>query len=415
MANISHKETLRATLLTPPGEGGISVIYLCGRGAAEFVSGRLAGPSGISRPVASGRLTYGFLCDAQGHRLDEVIVAALDGASVEINCHGGAIPAMRIMKSLAAAGVAVDSGARAEQEAAEPSGGTGRLEAEAFAGLVGARTELAARVFAAQYGGALARALNAALAALEAHPPDARQAREILDRLSATAALGLALSRPRVIAIVGPANAGKSTLVNRLAGYERNIVADLPGTTRDAVHVEAAICGVPVVLVDTAGSGVEAPCDEIAAIARGMAEAAYEKSDLALVVIDASSPAPREPAVTRGGKDAVVSANKCDLGARSETLAEAVSWGLPVVEVSAATGQGIETLSAAILAALGIGGIHGDIALGGVIFSPRQRDAVAAALAALSIGRAGEAGEAIASIFALETFYQPQYVLPRNE
>ncbi len=370
----AKKEPLTATRGTPAGEGGISVIIISGKGAGAFAGSRLVDRRGrVKGKSAEGRISYGFIAAEDGETIDEVVVAFCDEEHVEINCHGGIVPAERVLRSLGDAGVVITEDTHPDAMGIA----AGAIEAEAFAALREARTAVAARVFAGQYGGMLSGAIRQAAKQLdEARIDEARQA---LVALRETAGLGLALARLTSIAIVGPANAGKSTLVNALAGYERNIVTDIAGTTRDAVEVEMAFLGVPVVLVDTAGvMGAGAGRDEEAA---HRAQAAARRADATIVVIDANRPLPCGYAVGKGR--GVVGANKADLGVCETTLASVSGWGGPVVAISAVTGTGLEQLREETLGLLGIGAAELGSTAGAVVFTARQLAHVNTAIEAL--------------------------------
>jgi len=384
----SNRGGLRAALLTPVGEGGISVIALWGTHAAQLAARRLKGRSGKAREILPGRLSYGFFCDAAGEALDEIILACAGDDRVEINCHGGLRPAGRILESLRREGVAIDA-----PDAADALRGAGLIEREAVDALIRATTDLASRVFAAQAGGALRNALDEALRLID--QGEVVRAADRLNTLRQTAAIGMALARAGTVAVVGPANAGKSALVNRLAGYERNIVTEVPGTTRDAVRVAAALFGVPVALIDTAGVGVAR--DALDAVAAERALAAAQEADAVIAVIDVSAALPASYAPLERPGGVVVAANKADLAPNAATLAAITAWGHVSVETSALTGQGTEELSKRVLEALGAGVPDTSMATRAVVFTQRQVACVEKAIAALNHGRKAAAHRALAS------------------
>ena len=402
--NAARENVLRAALVTPPGEGGISVILLAGPGAAAFVESRVRGPKGNTKKVTPGRLVYGFFHSASGAPLDEVIIACRDDGYVEINCHGGIVPARRILESLR------DYDANVEADAARVvTEGLGAIEREAFQALTSANTELAAKVFAAQLGGLLAAAVEEVVRDIAAGAPDFKRAKVTLRRLLESANLGLALAGPKTVAVIGPPNAGKSTLVNVFAGFERNIVTDVPGTTRDAVSVPVSIFGVPMTLVDTGGfdrlprverRAIDCTVGSIAEESLRRAVGAMKDADVLMVVIDASTPLPRGWIPSDAVGRAVVAANKADLAPNAETLSEIDSWKLPVVRTSGVTGEGIAELKEALLAALEIPVPDKAAATRAVIFTERQFHLAKSALAALERGDAAGAKKSLGDLAA---------------
>jgi len=386
MPEAGNDKGLVASLLTPPGEGGISVIALTGTGAADLARQRLKRPAGRgAAPMAPGEIYYGMFTGAGGEPLDEVVVACVCEEYVEINCHGGALPARLVIKSLEGAGAAVE-------ERRTPPGRRSLVAEEAFEALFKASTGLAARVLAAQAGGLLEGALVEAARHVKGR--DAARARLILRELLGTCALGAALVEPPVITVAGPVNAGKSTLVNALVGYARTIVTDVPGTTRDAVRVPAALEGVPVVLVDTAGAAaVRTSLERKAARA---AAGALEEAAAVLYVYDSSVPledAPRPPA----GRPSVIAANKSDLAPCAATLEAIRATGLPFVETSGLSGAGMGELSSMLLETLGIGPPAADLPRRPVVFTERQHSRLSEAAEAIDAGDHERAYEKIAA------------------
>jgi tRNA modification GTPase len=169
---------------------------------------------------------------------------------------------------------------------------------------------------------------------------DVSEAKKRLTSLASFASLGRHLAPPWKVVVAGAVNAGKSSLVNAIAGYQRAVVAAVPGTTRDILSVRVALDGWPVELTDTAGlrSGGE-PLEE-----QGMAltREAAASADLCLWVLDAST-APLYPPPDLDRPLLVV--NKCDLPPAWEADPEAT-------RVSALTGEGIADLFQVISARL---------------------------------------------------------------
>ena len=161
------------------------------------------------------------------------------------------------------------------------------------------------------------------------------------------------------MAIVGPPNAGKSTLANRLIGRDRVIASDTPGTTRDWVSETALIRGWPVLLTDTAGIRPTDCAIEAEAIRRGRDKA--RAADLVVVVLDATSSASEQATALKLTLASVVEArpllivlNKCDLvpSERPDTISKTAER--PALGISALAGDGLEGLEAGIEKALGL-------------------------------------------------------------
>ncbi|MFW6161669.1 MAG: GTPase, partial [Planctomycetota bacterium] len=275
------RRATRAAVLTPLGQGGIGVIHVVGPGAIELTAQcfrpRNGGPPGAD----SRRLHYGHIVD-EGEIVDEALVRLVPPAQApddvpraEVNCHGGVVAVQRVLECL------LRQGAEAvEAEDLLASRATSRLEAEAAEAVVQAATALGVEVLLAQLDGVLERALTELP---WDWPQDATAA---IGDLLATERLGRALWQPPRVALVGPANAGKSTLFNALAREDRVLVSPRPGTTRDAVAAEVALGGIPLWLTDTAGHRPPGSALEEQAIARGRVSAAEAR--LVLLVLDGS-------------------------------------------------------------------------------------------------------------------------------
>jgi tRNA modification GTPase len=366
----------RFRLLTPPGPGAIALFEVEGPAAEEFLSAAFAGR--LPRP---GRVGVSELRDAQGQPVDEVVLARDPcGDRFTLSSHGGLGVVAAIREVLGRAGAL---------EGASPQAAEGRrCEAEAEALLPLARTDLACQVLLLQLQGSLRAALEALIA-----EPEPRA----LSRLLLTSQLGRRLTQPARVALWGAPNAGKSSLLNALLGRERVLVAEVPGTTRDAVEVELSLAGVPVSLVDTAGQRSGAGALEAEGIALARAEGA--EADLRLVVVDGSGgeapPAAPEPNL--------VVWNKRDLAGWKNPPAGALA-------LSAATGEGISELRAALRSALlgpaaalplasgSLSQVSSGDPAGAVLFTPRQAGLVAGALGALEGGDPGRARRCLEAI-----------------
>ena len=247
-------------------------------------------------------------------------------------------------------------------------------DAEAIRDVIEARTFYQARVAARQRDGALAKELqpikdglieaivnleSAVEFAEENLPTASREA--IFDLLDAAAKRveklihsfrkGSFVREGFTLAIVGPPNAGKSSVFNALLGRDRSIVTDIPGTTRDLVAEDAAISGIPVRLEDTAG--LRTGGGEIENLGMERSRQAAADADVFLLVVDASRSLTEEEYALRRQMDfpsGIVILNKSDLPAHvteEEKRALAGSW--PYIDVSAKTGHGIDATRAVVL------------------------------------------------------------------
>ena len=300
----------------------------------------------------------------------------------------------------------------------------GRLDltqAEAVHDLIAAQTLDQARVAAQQLGGALSRRVAPAkesllylIALLEAGmdfasgelddvdvvaPEQIATAigavQEPLEALAGTFRRGQLLRQGAAIALIGPPNAGKSSLFNRLLERERAIVTAMPGTTRDTVEESLSLGGIPLRLIDTAGlraaAGVGAGVAELPAIdvaeQHGIARSqeALADADLVLLIHDATLEVTAEEVRLRNslvGRPHLLIHNKIDLLACSGESPEAEA---EAIRTSAVSGAGLDELRVAILELLGAAGAVADI---GSLNNLRQQEAVAAALAGLSAAAA---------------------------
>jgi tRNA modification GTPase len=361
-------------IATPPGRGGIGVIRVSGP-AAISIAGRM---TTHGRPFEPRRATFTSIKSAGGstQRLDQGLVtyfakpASYTGEDVvEISLHGSPVLLTMVIAE------AVGAGARL----AEPGEFTlraylnGRLDltqAEAVGDLVDAVTPLQARTAFDQLQGTLTTVVSAInddlfdlIARLEASVdfPDegyhfgdpgamAKAVRSLIDRanrLIADGRRGRLIREGLQVAIVGPPNAGKSSLFNALSGAARAIVTDVPGTTRDLVTEVIDLDGVRTTLVDTAGLRETVDAIEAEGVARATGAAAV--ADLVLFVVDGSKAWPEQAyrafAATHG-VDTLVIRNKSDLAA---------AWTRDgSVAVSAVTGAGLADLRTRMVAALDV-------------------------------------------------------------
>jgi tRNA modification GTPase len=288
-------------------------------------------------------------------------------------------------------------------------------QAEAVADLVSAQTVAAQRVARRQMVGALSRAVHAAsghlreaLARIEASidfPEEVgevdvpvvagalEKAARVVDELLRTAGYGRRLREGVTVALAGRPNAGKSSLLNALAGTERAIVTPIPGTTRDVIEEALNLHGLPVRALDTAG--LRATDDPVEQIGVERAHEAVRDADVVVAVLDATVPMSDEDQTflrTLAGRPAVVAVNKADRADPAGLLARASAAlpRTPAVATSATTGQGMDDLArtiAQVAGGAGAGTDTGETGTGVLVTSARHEAALREAAVAILTAR----------------------------
>lgn len=372
------------SVATPPGKGGIAVITLTGEGSAEILdrvvrrkpveeSDRV--PAGPLSPLPTCRLALGHLLD-RGQIVDEVLVARVQGG-YELNSHGGPLVVRRALEVLARCGATVAAPAWGDPllPHAHPQWSNPAIGRELKRALPAAGSPLVAAVLSAQWSGGISRLAcqpRSLLAELGDPAPEGLRDRPYqwaADRFPVVQRL---LDPPEVV-LVGPPNAGKSTLANALTGRQGSIVHDAPGTTRDWVRERAVLLGRPVWLTDTAGlwSVPDGDHHGVDAEAVRRARARAETADLVLLVaphrrlerpdwlapdrpvLHVASQMDRLPDEHPAGSAGPIAPDDADLA------------------VSAWTGEGLEQLAGEIVRGLGLTDLNPDRPCA---FTARQRD-----------------------------------------
>jgi tRNA modification GTPase len=388
-------------IATAAGMGGVGIVRISGP-AALAIGEALAGKS-LDRTVRLARVAD-----------DDVIAFAMRAPRsftgedvVELQGHGGPVNLGRIVAAVVARGARIAEPGEFTRRAVQ----NGKLDvarAEALLEVIGAGSERAWRIAQANLAGRLGslvatiegRALTV-LAELEGWidfpeqdlepQSDAWIAAELAALESACAALadtwttGRALTNGLTVALVGPVNVGKSSLLNALVGTERALVASTPGTTRDWLEVQTVWNGVAVTLIDTAG--LRNATDEVERRGIEMGAERVASADVVLV-IDDGAPSPAA-ASTDYGSRALRVRSKADL---APSLAPAVG---PALLTSAKTGAGLDELKTRVLELAGVAEREGSE--DAVVTTSRQhglvteaRAAFAAALASWSARRPPE-------------------------
>ena len=409
-SSVTPGETI-AAISTPAGEGAIALVRITGDSAIAVADTIFRGSEKPSK-LPSHTQRFGEIMDGD-RAIDQVMLsihrapASYTGEDmVEISCHGGILVTAEVLQACLRAGA---RGARPGEftERAFLNGKMDLTQAEAVMDLIRARTDLALRSAREQLEGALGRkiaAIRAGLIELLAHleaaidfpeegiAPDQgvelrrrlESIREQLRGLLATADRGRVLREGLRVVIYGPTNAGKSSLLNRLLGYERAIVSKHPGTTRDTIEEVINLHGIPIRLLDTAG--LRESTDEIEREGMSRTERSLAGADLLLHVFDRSVAKP--PGFTTNSTEQIqiTLLNKSD-------LPEHPDWknadGLRICCVSS---DGLKGLEEEIIASISEKHLRPE---SGVAINTRHRDCLRRALSACDLA-AGTMESAVA-------------------
>ena len=359
-ADLQH--TTIAAIATPPGMGAVSMIRVSGPAAlrvADFATGGQASRQSVRRAC------HCVVRDAAGGTIDDGIMTVFRAPRsytgedcVEFSGHGGILVTREVLARFLACGA--EPAAPGEfTRRAFLNGKLDLTQAEGVMDLISAQTRLSLRAARSQLEGELGRRTTAArdslletLAQLEAWidfpeediSPQTGAAFRLqvcqvlasVDALLATADQGRVLREGVRTVIFGEPNVGKSSLLNRLLGFERAIVSETAGTTRDTIEETINLHGIPLRLVDTAGVREAGDHLEAAGIQRTVRQ--IEAADLLLEVADASRPPPDDGVLPASSAVRLRVLNKCDLG-------EHPAWrGVEAVRLSCHTGAGFDTL-----------------------------------------------------------------------
>ena len=302
---------------TLPGTGAISVVRLSGPATFSVLDQLIRFKSGDASSSDGYRIKYGLVTDADNSVLDEVLIALFRGPHsytgedmAEISCHASPYIVSRLLERLVAAGVRLAEPGEFTRRAFM-NGRMDLAQAEAVADVIAADSQAAHRIamnqlrggFSAELSGMRAELLEmTSLMELELDFSEEdvefadrsrlsallEQVMTHLDKLISSFRLGNALRRGIPVAIVGPANAGKSTLLNALLEDDRAIVSDIAGTTRDTIEEVLNVEGIPFRFIDTAGLRDTAETIEQYGIERSLRK--LSEAEVVLAVLDVSSP-----------------------------------------------------------------------------------------------------------------------------
>ncbi|MCF0136886.1 MAG: tRNA uridine-5-carboxymethylaminomethyl(34) synthesis GTPase MnmE [Oscillospiraceae bacterium] len=417
-----------AAVSTGTAVSAIGILRLSGDGAIDIVNKLFRPRSGRKMSESPDRkLVFGTLCDTDGETLDLCLCTVSRAPdsytgenTAELQCHGSPT----VLRAALDAVFALGARQALPGEFTKRAFLNGRMDlssAEAVADIIDAETAEAAKNAAGQLAGAIsakAERIYGSLADISSHyhavldypdediedfvlsgyERDITEAIDTLRRLRDSYAGGKILQGGVPVAIVGRPNAGKSSLLNRLLGYERAIVTDIPGTTRDTIEEKLRLGSVLLRLTDTAG--IRSTEDAIEKMGVERSRRAAANAELVLAVIDGSRQLQPEDAeilrLAEASPKAIVIVSKSDL----PKTCILPGTSLPVVELSSVTGAGMENLEARIKELFPLPAVPA----GEILTNARQADAVKRALEYMEAARS-----------AMSTGCTPDIVLTETE
>jgi tRNA modification GTPase len=360
-----------AAIATAPGVGAVGIIRLSGRDTYG-IADKLFRPrqSKSVKYLPAGRVVYGQVMDDE-NVIDEALLLTFRAPHsytaqdvLELQTHGGPAVLREVLE------LCVKHGARLAQPGeftlrAYLNGRLDLIQAESVLQLVNAQSDSARRNATLGLSKALTEQLNLIqndvtrvygnIQAMFDYPdegvPEAEftepleRAVKRIDELLATAKAGQIAQRGARLALIGKPNAGKSSLLNALLGYQRSIVSEIPGTTRDYLEAPLAIDGIPITAIDTAG--LRTTEDVIEAAGVNLAKVIAANADLTLYLIDSHEALSAEDLQMLDSLDkkrTLVVSSKSDLA----HVWNPSQISQHVYQVSAVTGEGLPELKAAI-------------------------------------------------------------------
>jgi len=359
-----------AAVMTGRGTGAIATIQLVGDETPAILANVFRRSGEKPLESATGRILLGHIFDGADD-IDRVTVGCESPDVLAIHCHGNPLIVERIMGLLQRNGVKLLTAEQLLTKTFAAQLSSNSIAAEAKLALITVKTIAGAEILAHQIESGLSAKIEQWRQELDTRPLSqiAAEAQHIL-RASEPARL---LISGCTIALIGPPNTGKSTLLNTLAGREKAIVTDVRGTTRDWVSAQIHISPLAATVIDTAGLDSSlASGGEIDRAAQQKTIEIVDRADLVLLILDAGQPADQLSQVVADmllNKRTIVVLNKADLPERFESGSLPSHVGQPV-RISAKEGIGIEDLILAIHQACKLADFDARAA---VVFTSRQR------------------------------------------
>ena len=371
-----------AAVSTPYGKGGVAMIRISGIDAVEIAE-RVFTP--VSNKTLSqidhGRVVYGeiFMPDDKTHCIDDGMAVVFRAPrsftgedTVEITCHGGILITRKVLSAVLCAGARMAEAGEFTRRAFV-SGKMKLTEAEALGDLLEAKSDSQLSLARGGMQGKLSKRINELYSSLLSvlsnlyaviDFPDEdlsdmsrddmkREVEDVLlgvRKLGATYGTGRAINEGIPTVICGRTNAGKSSVYNRMLGYDAAIVTDVEGTTRDVLRESAVLGKTMLLLCDTAG--LRATDDKVESIGIERSIHEIEQAGLVLAVFDGTRELVEEDMelisrIKNTGKPSIALINKSDLG--NVDISDSIKDGFDrSLLISAATGEGFDELSQVI-------------------------------------------------------------------
>lgn len=373
------RDTIIAPISATIG-GSVSLIRISGDRAISITNELFDGTNLFS--AESGRFFHGQIKNDKNDFIDDIIILLYKSPNsytgedvIEISCHGNPFIVEQIIQQYISSGCRMaDPGEFTKR--AFLNGKMDLLQAEAVADLIAAKSQKSASNSLIHIQGKISNLISslkdelidiASLLTLDLDFSEEdldiinrdkitetiTQSRKTINALIRSYQYGRILNKGIETLICGKPNVGKSSLMNALIKRDRVIVSSSPGTTRDTVHEDVILDNISVRFIDTAG--IRLTNDKIEAEGVNRSEAAFDMADVILLVIDLSENLSREDynLLDRANKlyneNLIIVGNKSDIKVNTNTIEVLNKYELPIIKVSAKTGEQIDILEAEVI------------------------------------------------------------------